>query len=106
MSISISGSSPSSGATATSTFTSRSLPIQNAAAANPAVQQFLEYANMTPAQRLFAQMLGKLGLTQDQFNAMSPADKQKVEDKIRDMIKKQIDDSSDKSPGQITDKSV
>jgi hypothetical protein len=106
MSISISGFSPSSGAPATSPFATQSSSTQNAAAANPAVQQFLEYANMTPAQRLHAQMLAKLGLTEDQFNAMSPADRQKVEDKIREMIKQQINSSSDKSPGQITNKSV
>jgi len=106
MSSSISGFLPSSGVPATSPFSTQSSSTQNAGAANPAVQQFLEYAKMTPAQRLHAQMLAQLGLTQDQFNAMSPADQQKVEDKIRQMIKQQIDSGSDKSPGQITDKSV
>jgi hypothetical protein len=37
---------------------------------------------------------------------MSPADQQKIEDKIRDMIKKQVDNSPDKRTGMITDKSV
>jgi hypothetical protein len=51
-------------------------------------------------------MLAQLGLTEDQFKAMSPADQQKVEDKIRDMIKKRVDNSPDKPTGMITDKSV
>ncbi len=69
-------------------------------------QKFLEYAKMTPAERLHAQMLAELGLTEDQFKAMSPADQQKVEDKIRDLIKKQADSGAETRPGMITDKSV
>jgi hypothetical protein len=48
----------------------------------------------------------ELGLTEDQFKAMSPADQQKIEDKIRDLIKKQLDSNSNKPTGMITDKSV
>ena len=106
MSISLSGALPSSGAPATSPSATQSSSSLTAGPAETAAQKFLEYANMTPAQRLHAQMLAKLGLTEDQFKAMSPADQQKVEDKIRDMIKKQIDNGSDKRPGQITDKSA
>jgi hypothetical protein len=69
-------------------------------------QEFLEYANMPPAQRIFASMLGKLGITQDQFNSMTPAEQQKIEDKIREMIKKQLDDATNKPTGLITDKSA
>jgi hypothetical protein len=42
---------------------------------NSTVQQFLEYAKMTPAQRIFAQMLNKLGITEDQYKAMPPGRK-------------------------------
>ena len=73
---------------------------------NSVVQQFLQYANMTPAQRMQANMLSELGLTEAQFKAMSPADQQKVEDKIRDLVKKQADSSNDKRTGLITDISV
>ena len=69
-------------------------------------EKFLEYAKMTPAERLHAQMLAELGLTEDQFKAMSPADQQKIEDKIRDMIKKHAEDSNDKRTGLITDKTA
>jgi hypothetical protein len=51
-------------------------------------------------------MLAKLGLTEDQFKAMSPADQQKVEAKIADMIKKQMSDNNDKRTGMITDKTA
>jgi hypothetical protein len=61
---------------------------------------------MTPAEQMHAQMLAELGVTEDQFKAMSPADQQKIEDKIRDMIKKQVDNGNEKCAGLITDKSV
>ncbi len=62
------------------------------------VQQFLEFANMTPAQRLHAEMLSELGLTEAQYKAMSPADQQKVADKICDLVKKQADESNTSAP--------
>ncbi len=104
MSISFSGVSPTSSSSVPQS--SQSSTSLNAKAAKTAAQQFLEYANMTPAERLHAQMLAKLGLTEDQFKAMDPAAQQKVEDKIREMIKQQLSESSDKRTGMITDKTV
>jgi hypothetical protein len=75
-------------------------------AAKPAetpAQKFLKYANMTPAERMQAQMLNELGITEDQFKAMSPAEQQKVLDKIRELVKQQVQNSSDKRTGMITD---
>jgi hypothetical protein len=74
--------------------------------AETAAQKFMDYANMTPAQRLQAQMMSQLGITEDQFKAMSPADQAKVMDKIRDMIKQQAQNSSTPRSGLITDMSV
>ncbi|HUO00619.1 MAG TPA: hypothetical protein VMU69_30860 [Bradyrhizobium sp.] len=106
MSISIPGSS--SGVSAASSISSFDLP-QSANLApkssqdDSIVQQFLQFANMTPAQRMFAQMLNKLGISQDEFDAMTPAEQQKVEQKIQQMIKQQVQNSSDKQTGVITD---
>jgi hypothetical protein len=55
---------------------------------------------------MHAAMLAQMGLTEDQFKAMDPAAQQKVEDKIRDMIRQQAANSSDKRTGIITDKSA
>jgi hypothetical protein len=71
--------------------------------AETAAQKFLDYANMTPAERLQAEMLNQLGITEDQFKAMSPAEQQKVMDKIRELVKQQVQNSSDKRTGMITD---
>lgn len=103
MSVSFTGFSPTSAfptQTASPTLTAKP------AEAKSAEQKFLDYANMTPAERMHAQMLAELGLTEDQFKAMSPADQQKIEDKIREMIKQQVDNSTDKRTGMITDKSA
>jgi hypothetical protein len=63
---------------------------------------------MTPAQRLHAEMLAKLGLTEDQFKALSPAQQQKINGQIAQMIKKQMGDSNNasSSTGLITDKTA
>jgi uncharacterized metal-binding protein len=74
--------------------------------AETAAQKFLEYANMTPAQRLQAEMLNQLGITEDQFKAMSPADQEKVMDKVRELIKQQTQNSGQQRTGLITDMSV
>jgi hypothetical protein len=89
--------------TSVSPSTSGSAAAGLAAKPETAAQKFLEYANMTPAQRLQAEMLGQLGITEDQFKAMTPAEQQKVMDKVREMIKQQMQGSSDKRTGMITD---
>jgi ABC-type transporter MlaC component len=103
MSISISGASPAS---LFDTQKPATTLTAKPAEAQSAEQKFLEYAKMTPAERMHAQMLAQLGLTEDQFKAMSPADQQKIEDKIREMIKQQAANSNDKRTGLITDKSA
>jgi hypothetical protein len=55
---------------------------------------------------MHAAMLAQMGLTEDQFKAMDPAAQQKIDDNIREMIKQQAAESSDKRTGSITDKSV
>ena len=69
-------------------------------------QKFLEYAKMTPAERMHAAMLSQLGITEDQFKAMDPAAQQKIEEKIREMVRQQAENGGDKRAGLVTDKSV
>ena len=95
-----SSSAPTSGTTAASS------AAQNFGSANSAVQQFEQYAKMTPAQRLHAEMLAQLGLTEDQFKALPPAQQQKINDQIAQMIKKQMGDTNDTRTGLITDKTA
>lgn len=55
-----------------------------------AKDEFLEYQKLTPAQKMRAAMLSKLGVTEEQLKAMSPEERQKIEDKLKDMIKEQV----------------
>jgi hypothetical protein len=50
--------------------------------------------------------LAQLRLPEDQFKAMSPADQQKIDDKIREMVKQRVQNSSDKRTGMISEKSA
>ena len=97
------GSSSSAAPAATSASSSTAL---DASPAKTAAQQFQQWANMTPAQRLHAEMLAKLGLTEDQFKALPPAQQQKINDQIAQMIKKQMGDTNDTRTGLITDKTA
>ena len=69
-------------------------------------QKFLDYAEMMLAERMHAAMLAQLGITEDEFKAMDAAGQQKIEDKIREMIKQQAAENGDKRTGLITDMSV
>jgi hypothetical protein len=97
------GSSSSAAPAATSASSSTAL---DASPAKTAAQQFQQWANMTPAQRLHAEMLAKLGLTEDQFKALPPAQQQKINDQIAQMIKKQMGDTNDTRTGLIADKTA
>lgn len=78
----------------------------SAAPAKTAKDEFLDYAKMTPAQKMRAAMLGKLNVTEEQLKAMSPEERKKVEDKIKDMIKQQVENDPKMKTGSILDVSA
>ncbi|MET3664526.1 hypothetical protein [Caulobacter sp. 1776] len=61
-----------------------------------AKDEFLKFQAMTPAQKMRALMLAKLGVTEEQLKAMTPEDRKKVEDKLKDMIKQQVQGDPEK----------
>ena len=77
----------------------------NGAQAKTAKDEFLDYAKMTPAQKMRASMLSKLGVTEDQLKAMDTKERQKIEDKIKEMIKAEIEgpDGDRKTKGMLVD---
>jgi hypothetical protein len=101
----ISFPTPPTASPAPSVVPSKSASASSLAAkpAETAAQKFMDYANMTPAQRLQAEMMSQLGITEDQFKAMSPADQAKVMDKIRELIKQQAQNTGDQRTGLLTD---
>jgi len=68
-----------------------------------AEQVFRDYAKMTPAEKMRAEILDSMGLTEDQLRAMDPKERAKVEEKIKDLIKQKVEQSTEKKTGQIVD---
>ena len=100
MSISSIGSSSYAGAYSGMT-ASTSSPIGETSAKD----EFLKYQAMTPARKMRAMILAKLGVTEEQVKAMSPEDRAKIEQKLKEMIKQQVQNDPDKKDktGQIAD---
>jgi hypothetical protein len=97
---------------------SRTLPIPSpsleppkrgaATAAEPASgksaeEEFLDYAGMTPAERMHAALLSQMGLTKEEFEALDPKEREAIAEKIREEIKRQIENGSQKRSGMIAD---
>ena len=65
--------------------------------------EFMEFAQMTPAERMRAAMLQRLGLKEEDLAAMSPEDREAVEEKLKAMIKEQVENDPDQRPGRLAD---
>ena len=64
------------------------------------VQDFLDYAKMTPMQRMREEILKSLGLTEQQFKELSPAQQQAVNQKVQQIMQQQLQQNSGKT-GQL-----
>jgi hypothetical protein len=68
-------------------------------------KQFLDYARMNPIDRMRANILKSMGLTEDDLKNMSPDQQHAVEEKIRQMIEQEFQKNADKK-GQLVDVSA
>lgn len=64
------------------------------------VQEFMDYAKMDPMERLRANILKSMGLTEDDLKNMSPEQQKAVEQKIEQLIKEQLQKNAGKT-GQV-----
>ena len=71
-----------------------------------AKDEFMDYAKLTPAQKMRAAMLSKLGVTEEQLKAMSPEERQKIEDQIKKQIKEQVQNDPNMKKGSLVDVSA
>ena len=71
--------------------------------ADTAVDDFMTFANMTPAQKMRAVILGNMNLTEDQLRAMDPKERAKIEEKIKKLIQQQVEQSVEKKTGVVVD---
>jgi len=96
---------PPPSASASSAASLGASPTGGSAGSN-AVAEFLAYAKETPAQQMRDSILRQLGLTEDDLKAMSPQDRAKVEQKIKDLIKQKVEQSTEKKTGVVVDVKV
>ena len=80
-------------------------PAADSGAKEDVEAEFLAYARMSPAERMRDNILKSMGLTEDDVNAMSPADRQKLENRIKELIKQQVEEAA-KRKGQLLDVAV
>jgi hypothetical protein len=71
--------------------------------ADTAVEDFRAYANMTPAEKMRAAILGSMGLTEDSLKSMDPKERAKVEDEIKKLIQQKVEQSVEKKTGVVID---
>ncbi|UVM23374.1 hypothetical protein [Pseudomonas wadenswilerensis] len=56
-----------------------------------ATQAFREYMALSPAEKIKLKLLNELGISQEEFEALPPAEKDKIERKIAEQMKKQTE---------------
>jgi hypothetical protein len=78
----------------------------SASPAKSAKDEFMDYAKLTPAQKMRAAMLAKMGVTEEQLKAMSPEERQKIEDQIKKQIKEQVQNDPNMKKGSLLDVSA
>ncbi|KQY97656.1 hypothetical protein ASD21_22760 [Caulobacter sp. Root1455] len=93
-------------AAATKSTTPTAADSLTAGPAKSARDEFLDYAKLTPAQKMHAAMLERMGLTEDQVKAMPPEERQKIEDRIKQRIKEQVENDPTKAKGSLLDLSA
>ena len=96
----------SNAASGTGATTASSSPTASLAPkADDVAQQFMDYAKMNPMERMRAQILKSMGLTEDDLKKMSPEQQKAVEQKIEQMIKQQLEKNAGQT-GQVVDVSA
>jgi hypothetical protein len=65
---------------------------------------FLRYAKMSPMERMRANILKGMNLTEEQLGALPQDEQRKIEEKIKDSIRKMVSD--DGRTGQLVDVSA
>jgi hypothetical protein len=96
---------PSAGASPYATLSSQASPRATPAnsKADTAVQDFMAFAKMTPAEKMRASILGSMGLTEDGLKGMDPKERAKVEEKIKALIQQKVEQSVEKKTGVVID---
>jgi hypothetical protein len=79
------------------------LGARPATAPSAAAQSFDDWAKMTPAQQMLAEVLRELGVSDKDLAAMSSQDRAKLEEKIKTLIQQKVQEATEKKTGVAVD---
>jgi hypothetical protein len=96
-----SGTDATTGGSPTSTSATNGLDTSG----DNVVQQFMDYAKMSPMERMRANILKSMGLTEDDLKKMSPEQQKAVEQKIEQIIKQELQKNAGQT-GQLVNVSA
>lgn len=96
------GGSPTAGAGAATSYGSGG-GLGAIAGKKSAKEEFREYAQMTPAEKMRAAALKSLGLTEDDLKAMDPKKRLQVEEQIKELIRQKVEAGGADQKGAIVD---
>lgn len=68
--------------------------------------EFLEYAKMSPAERIRAAILEELGITEEELEAMPAEAREAMEKQIAEKIKDKLEQAAEKKTGMLVDVTV
>jgi hypothetical protein len=80
----------SSSETDISSETTSSTDASSDASSESGLEEFMQYAKETPAQRFFDSWLSSQNITEDQYNAMPSTEKQKLMDEFETQMKAKL----------------
>ena len=66
-------------------------------------EEFLKYAQMSPAERIRAAILEELGITEEELEAMDPEARKAMEKVIAERIKDKVEQATEKRTGMLID---
>jgi hypothetical protein len=99
--------SAASGTDATTASSPTTTPVTKGldTSGNDVAKEFLDYAKMSPMERMRANILKSMGLTEDDLKKMSPEQQKAVEQKIEQIIKQELQKNAGKT-GQVVNLSA
>lgn len=104
----VSGSNPwatmsTNAASRVDSVTSAFTPATTGTGGASARQDLYDYAAKSPAEKMRAAILGKLGLTEEDVAAMDSKEREKLEAKIKQMIKDEVTQQAEEKKGVLVD---
>jgi TPP-dependent pyruvate/acetoin dehydrogenase alpha subunit len=70
------------------------------------VDEFLEIARQSPAERIRAAILEEMGITEDELENMGAAEREAMEKAIAERIKEKVLDTAEQKTGMLVDKTA